>query len=102
MNLEKIKEMYLENLKLYNELHPIRINNTRKISNLYFDEEPSLSIKDTFDLKKSVLKMEKKLIALENNLNQIGNPKIWRREEPLDHLYSSLRERIEKALKFGI
>jgi len=56
MNLEKIKEMYLENLKLYNELHPIRI----------------------------------------------GNPKIWRREEPLDHLYSSLRERIEKALKFGI
>jgi len=102
MNLEKIKEIYLENLKFYNELYPIRINNTKKISNLYFDEEPSLSIKDTFDFKKSVLKMKKKLIELENNLNQIGNPKIWRRGEPLNHLDSSLRERIEKALKFGI
>jgi len=34
--------------------------------------------------------------------NQSGNSVVWRVGEPLDDLNQSLRDRIERALKFGI
>lgn len=113
MNLQKIREAYWENLRLYNELFPIhsvsqrrnwRINSREELSDIK-EISDIKNIKISEDIKEflSLSKiLEEKEKGFEKRADQSGNPQIWRRGDPLDNLSQGLRERIERALNFGI
>jgi len=98
MNLQKLREAYLENLKAYNSVHPIEIDGIRKgIMIETIEEEKEKFLYEYFDQRaKKILK------DLKNSVKFSGNAQIWKRGDSLENLNLGMKERVEKALRFGI
>jgi hypothetical protein len=99
-SLKEIRAAYSEILKAYNALFPIYPNIKR---------EKDETIQDNFDpggdkFYSEILpkKFRENFRRLQKAADQSGNPMIWHRGDPLDGLSPGMRERIERALKFGI
>lgn len=97
--LKEIRDAYGEILKAFNAtfpLHPQTKIQREDIVNT-FDLNRGDDIYDTFNAKAKKMLPKFRRIA-----DQSGNASSWRRGEPLDGLNEGMRERIERALKFGI
>jgi hypothetical protein len=97
--LKEIRDAYGEILRGYNAifpLHPQAKIQREDIINT-FDLNRGDDIADEFKTK-----AKKILPKLKEAADQSGNALIWHRGESLDGLNQSMKERIEKTLKFGI
>ena len=47
-------------------------------------------------------RLQEILLELKESADRSGNAQVWRRGEPLDHLNPGLRERVRRAIEYGI
>lgn len=100
MELKEIRQGYGEALMLYNEIVPLHPQERK---------EPETEFPGTIDLAESRRTAKACVKVCEategtaeiSSPNQPANAQIWCRGEPLDNLNEGLKERIERALKFG-
>ncbi len=100
MDLQELREAYLENLKAYNALYPVEIDGFQK--GIMMEAIPEPEEKDHPFLKEFHKKAVKIQKELEDSADRSGNAQVWRRGDPLENLRPGLRQRVEKALRFGI
>ena len=95
--LQKIRDAYLDVLDLYNNLFPLRPE--RKSER---EEEPNF-----FDLEEdpTISAVAARVDDIGPKLEEAADPsencQIWRSGESLQGLNQGMKDRIEKALKFG-
>jgi len=96
--LEEIREAYGEALRAYNELFSLQ---SRRI-----DREDLLPEGFSIDREEPISTFRKKATAIISKLkeaaDQSGNAVTWHRGDPLDGLDQSFRNRVLRALEFGI
>lgn len=97
--LQKIREAYSEILRSYNVFFPIQLGGKKKneVALDAFDCEG-----DNFYLDVFPKKARKALRKLKKDADRSGNVQVWNKGETLNSLNQDMKERIEKALKFGI
>jgi hypothetical protein len=97
--LKEIRDAYGEILRTYNILFPLHPQTKIEREDVIntFDLNRGDNIADEFNAK-----AKKILPKLKEAADQSGNAVTWHRGEPLDGLNQSMKERIEKTLKFGI
>lgn len=97
--LEEIRKAYREILRAWNVLFPIYPDGRR-------GEEIILDAFDTdgddFYRKTFFKKMEEVSPRLRTAADQSGNAKVWHTGESVDGLSQGMKERVERALRFGI
>ena len=98
--LKEIRGAYGEILRAYNAIFPLHPETRIKGEDV---------ITDFLDFDfgdNSIIERNKMLTKISSKLKEAadrsGNAATWHRDEPLDGLNQSLRERIERALKLGI
>jgi hypothetical protein len=96
--LKKIREAYLDVLSHYNALYPILPD--RKMET---DEMPG-GIDGEEDLRCCFIRAKLREVAggIKEAADRSGNPETWQIGESLERLSDGLRNRVERALKFGI
>jgi hypothetical protein len=98
--LQKIREAYNENLEFWDGLYPIHL---REIGDVEEVTEDTIERGDIGAELKNIRKRVNEIMPrLKQSADLSGNPHVWRKGEPLDDLPRGLRERIGKALNFGI
>jgi hypothetical protein len=98
MTLQEIREAYGEILRAYNDLFraPFQINSNRE------EMIETVNFGDIEFLEKFRKEGKEILAKLKEAADQSGNPVIWHRGDPVAGLNAKIKERIERALKFGI
>jgi hypothetical protein len=98
--LQRIKEGYRENLALWNELHPIHPEPRMGVERTeLYGCEPG----DVKEMSMEFCERARQVTPqLKERADRSGNPFKWSRGDPLDGLPDGMKERIEKALGFGI
>ena len=98
LTLGEIRDAYGEILGAYNELFPVHPVSRTEGEDITedFDKGTDFLIGTVSARLKEVSPMLKEIA------DQSGNAMVWRRGDPLDGLNQGLRNRIERALKFGI
>lgn len=99
MELKEVREAYRDILRFYNALFPLHPE--RRTGGVDVEEGCDLE-EENFCADAFRKKATKVLSRLKDVADQSGNAVIWRRGESFESLNYSLRNRIEKALKFGI
>ncbi len=100
MTLQEIRKAYGETLKAYNALFPIHSNGRRVKNEIAQDNfDPG---GDSFYLEIFPEKFRKNFPRLKKAADQSGGSRVWHRGDHLDGLSQGMKDRIEKALKFGI
>jgi hypothetical protein len=98
--LHKIREAYGENLRLWNGLYPIHLGERSNVEEV---TEDSIEYGDLKNASETICQRAKEVMArLKKSADLSGNSRVWRKGEPLDDLPRGMRERIERALNFGI
>jgi hypothetical protein len=97
MELKEIRQAYREILEAYNSrfpLHPQTRAGGEDISEPFGKEEISFQLE--FERTKEIR------AKLKEAADRSGNAQVWERGKSLDGLDQGLRERVDKALNFGI
>lgn len=98
-SLAEIREAYRDILQAYNALSsPF----SESKSNSEGEPETLEGTRDEESFKMIRLKLRQVSRALKEGADRSGNVQVWRRGDPLDALNQGLRDRIEKALRWGI
>ena len=97
--LKEIREVYRENLKLYNETFPPfperrKEDNEGEPEELFHRGENYIEALDE--------KLKKVLPKLKAAANESGNAVVWVRGQSLDGLNEGIHQRIRMALDFGV
>ena len=100
--LQRIREAYSEILRAYNILFPLHADGKRgkkeeKVVLDAFDPEGNKFYKKAFFRKMREVSLKLKVAA-----DQSGNAQTWHAGESLEGLNERMKERIDRALKFGI
>lgn len=98
--LQEIRKVYAENLKFWNGLYPIHLRERGNVEEVMEDTIEHGDIGT--ELKEFCERAKEVMPRLKEAADLSGNSRVWRKGEPLDDLPRGLRERIEKALNFGI
>jgi hypothetical protein len=96
--LKKIRAAYGDILGAYNELFPLHPKTTMKRE----DETENFNQGDEGFLDAFREKAKKIAQEIKRGADESGNPIVWHRGDPLDSLSPAMRERVERALKFGV
>jgi hypothetical protein len=96
--LERIRQAYSEILFAYNDLSPLHSETRRK----HEDETQSFGQGDDNFLDAFRMKAKRLVPKIKEIADQSGNAMIWHRGESFEGLSLGMRERVERALKFGI
>jgi hypothetical protein len=100
--LKEIREAYRQSLEAYNELFPPHPE-TKKTPGSITEDMGENFPKDEEHFNKTLMKRLKKIFPkVKEAADHSGNAFVWHRGDPLDGLNQVMRERIEKALNFGI
>lgn len=106
MDLKEIRAGYRECLSAYNAIFPLDPATKKDAEDMmdrFAEEVTERSAKiDSNARRISRAKAKKALPTQEEGADQLGNAITWRRGDSLDGLNQDTRERIERALKFGI
>ena len=98
--LQEIREAYIEILKSYNALFPLEPLMRREVEQI---EMPETFHRGDDNFQKGLMTEMKKVIPkLREAADQSGGAVTWRYGESLDGLNQGLKNRVERALKFGI
>ena len=97
MDLKEIRLAYREIVTAYNEAFPsdLKLRTEEDITQSFDKGDESLIGTVSARFRETNPK-------LRAAANQSGNARVWQRGEPLDGLNEGMRERIEKAMRFGI
>ena len=95
--LNEIRAAYRDILSAYNALFPLYPQT--RIGREDIEGDPDKGEDETYLAFRG--KMKKKVPELKAIADQSGNARVWHRGDPLDGLDQGLKDRIEKALKFG-
>jgi hypothetical protein len=98
MKLKEIRAAYAEILSAWNVVSPpiaqsVREDKEMMADSVDMDEESTMS---------TMGKLRKVHPELKREADQSGNAQVWHRGESLDGLSPGMKERIERALRFGI
>jgi hypothetical protein len=99
--LKEIRDAYGEILRAYNALFPLHPQTRMEHEDIIIDTVDSHRGDDDFHATFQA-KAREILPKLKKAADQSGNAVTWHRGEPLESLNEGMRERIERALKFGI
>jgi hypothetical protein len=98
MDLKEIREAYVEIVSAWNIVSPPITQSAGEDKEMMAD--PVDMDKET--TVSTMAKLRKVHRELKREADQSGNAQVWHRGEPLDGLSPGMKERIERALRFGI